>query len=205
MRRLAAFEVLTLISTLAIAQAETPDEPGIPTLGTVTVTGSFNPAPLFIFNTPTFNVSPGSTPSNPSNRPAPDAVRVKHALDCAKAYGKPGYAGPRANWRTYFTENHGWKNINNAYNIISTTTSTPPSGVSTKRIGGITFSNKSHVFRGGQPYVEQWIETLAHEWAHQWGAIDGTRGQANDAGTIGAAARAAYKADNGARCGGIVG
>ncbi len=204
MRKLAALEVAALISTFAIAQANPPDE--VFTMPTVTVTATFNPRPVFWFTSPTVNVSPGAVPFSSSNRSSSDSARLQRALDCAKAYGSGQYKGPRSGWSTHFVENYGWVNANNKYDIKATQSATPPSGIAANPIGGVTYNDtgRSHIFRGHMPYVEQWIEAIAHEWAHQHGAVDGKPGQANDAGTIGRAVRAAYKADNGAKCGGLM-
>jgi hypothetical protein len=146
--------------------------------------------------------------------------------------GSPGaIAGPRPGtidsgpYQTYFSNNYGWGNGNpNTQPVTWTTTSataTPPPGVGVVwgRIDGFTSPQMtSNIYVGGYTVIyvptanvakngysanANLIDTLAHEWSHEWGSSDIATNPSYNAYTIGHAARDAYLAEHGAKCGGL--
>jgi hypothetical protein len=112
--------------------------------------------------------------------------------------------------------NYGWTSNNIGIVVISPTSTNPATGSFTP-VDGMTSSPS-----GGNPYVLGYslifmpnayagsdamgnlVNSLAHEWSHQWGSSDEDGSPpSSDAYAIGDAAEAAYKKDNGSKCGGL--
>lgn len=62
---------------------------------------------------------------------------------------------------------------------------------------GATNGTVSMIFLPGNFGIGDLVNTIAHEWAHQYGSEE------VEAEAVGNATEAAYKADNGAQCGGL--
>ena len=155
---------------------------------------------------------------------APTPAKVQHAKDCAAAYGAQStvtgtpanHAGPdTSNYQTVFMNAYGFgAGIGSSLpTLFVSTISALPSGrmyllgntfsphlsTSTPGISSIFLSNSNN------STTAQLVNTIAHEWSHQWGALD--KGaiplDSNyDAQKIGDAVQAAFVKDKGAKCGG---
>jgi hypothetical protein len=198
MRKLARTEIAAMVSALTLATSASADEP-ITNLPTVTVTGTYNPAPRYGY-APGAYITHLTTPQYQGNNSSSGTGRNFHALMCAFAYGQSNYKGAKPGFTTYFVENYGWRNQANPPAVRGTPTNvspgpgwTPTNGATDRRGSG-----KSHVFKLSVPNMVDFIGTLAHEYAHQWGA---TEAQADAAE---AHARNAYLDDEGKKCGGLM-
>lgn len=84
MRRITNAEIAVLAATLAIANVSSADEPGIPTLPTVSATGGYYPVTRWGYNS---NSSwSGNLPFNTGQFTLAQQTSNLHALKCAKAY-----------------------------------------------------------------------------------------------------------------------
>lgn len=208
MRRIAAAQVVTMVAGLVLGNSTSAEET-FPTLPTVSVTGQYNTVTVFGWSSNNIRLSSGSAPSNLGNNAVYRSEEHKRALDCAKAYtttGPGANKGPKPGTSTWMTNNYGWFRPSGSSNEIrSMTTNTPPdSDPAWRSAAGITIGKiVTFVFTPNNPTQTSMIESLSHEWAHQWGASDLYDGSAMDADAIGKKAVADYLADNGAKCGGL--
>lgn len=198
MRKLAAAELLVFAAAMATTQGTLADEP-VP-LATISVQGYINASTNFGWYSGGFlNVS--ATPQVTGQVSTPLQGFYKRGIDCAKAYTNTGPGagqGPRPGVQTYFVSNWGWVNLNTGEHF-QTVTSTPSSiGGPWSPITGVTYGTyQSLIFMPENPSLAELVNTLAHEWSHQWGASEA------QAYPVGDAAEQAFLADNGAKCGGL--
>ena len=171
----------------------------------VTVTASqiyINVQPRFIL--PVGYVSGGGTPTNIGTTSSTLQPIHRHAIECAAAYGRTLGAVPKDGWATWFEEGYGWKS---GLNVYTTVTNTPP-GPGWEPLNGLTtpvspstgMLGKTHVWLYSHNNIGALIDTIAHEWAHQWGPLVYTEAQAA---AIGNNVKAAWQADAGSLCGGL--
>jgi hypothetical protein len=222
MRRLTKKQVLVLAAAGVIGTGNVSAEESIPLEEVVVTAPPTTPPPTITITTPLIAPSDSQVLLSPAQAGAQSAAALK-AWKCAVAYsgtgpaGTPaGYAGPKAGWSTSFMNNYGWMSNNIGAVVISPTSTNPASG-SFSPVDGFT-SNPTD----GNPYVLGYslifmpnayagsdamgnlINTLAHEWSHQWGATDSdTAPASSNAYAIGNAAENAYKNDKGSKCGGL--
>lgn len=203
MRKITKSEMAILISTLAIANATSAEEPAVTTLPTVDVTARFHHVPRWGWTVNNTVWSPGVVPMNLGSFTSSQSSSNLHALNCAKAYAQTGPGarnGSPLGGTTYIVTNYMWLTTTAPYARTFTTGPTPPSdgrvwralSGSTDITNDITLISLPH-----NPSHQFLINTIAHEWAHQWGANEA------DATSVGNAAELAYVKDNGDECGGI--
>lgn len=206
MRRMAAAELVVFAAALAVSRGTSADEPPtVPTnLSTVNVYGSYTAYSTTLnfgwYSGGFLNV--GAPPAWLGYHPGYISAADLHALNCAKAYAVTGPGanlGPKPGSQTYIVSNYGWADAAGTH--YETLNSTPPvSGAIL--LGGSTQGHQSMIFLPGNPDTSWLIRSIAHEWAHQWGAQDLNDGSWNDAYAVGDKARQAYLNDGGAKCGG---
>ena len=202
MRKLKPAEVTALAAALSIGSGNI-EATETTVIATVTVTASrisINVVPRFIL--PVGYVSGGGSPANIGTTSSTLQPIHRHAIQCAAAYGNSRGAVPKDGWATYFEEGYGWKLNQDAY---TTVTNTPPgpgweplAGLTTPLPPGSGILGKSHVWLWAQPNTAELIDSIAHEWAHQWQVY--TEDQAI---TVGNNVKNAYLADAGRLCGGL--
>lgn len=207
MRRIAAAQVATLVAGMVLGNDTSADE-NIPTLPTVSATGSYNTVTSFGWTINNVNITSSTRPMNIGNHPSTISAEHQKALDCAKKYTSTGpgaNSGPKPGSLTYISGGYGfWRKVNGISEVRSMLTNTPPAGSGWISAAGVTVNgNISFAWKPNNPTFLSMLETLSHEWAHQWGAKDLYDGSWNDADAIGKAAVAAYLADNGQKCGGL--
>jgi len=210
-RKLAAAELLVFAAALAATNGTSADEPAV--MSTVNVYGYYTSSSVsmnFGWYTGGF-LNVGNAPTMIGTWGGVQTSWNLHGLDCAKAYMPgvgylPANSGPKPYFRTYIVSNYGWSDAaGNHYQTLSDTQPVPGAAM----IGGVTdspgaTSGVSMIFLpgagGSMAYL---IQNIAHEWAHQWGADHRGDGSAMDAYAIGTQTMNAWKADNGAKCGGL--
>jgi hypothetical protein len=210
MRKLKPSEVAVLVAGLTIGSGNVDADEQQQVIATVTVTASainINVSTAFVF-------SPGyvgySSPPTAPGTIVDAAVQQqhRHAIECAAAYGRTRGAVPKAGWVTYFANNFGWLQDNTR--VYSTDTNAPPPGTGFEGLQGVTthyhpaypyIQGQSKIFLKSHNSTGDLINTIAHEWAHQWQAY----GAADEvaAGRVGDNVEAAWRADGGAQCGGL--
>lgn len=217
MRYLRTAEVAMLVAGLVIGHGNANADENFD-LPTVTVSASRYPQNDFYFvvQDPT-----SATPIYSGGNTQPITDAIAHQMDCATQYAGTGtagtpasHAGPRPGWTTYYVGEYGWFSSPASY--AATDTSTPPaSGGPWAIMAGVTVgasgagaSYFSTIFGGSAElaagnFTANVVESFAHEWAHQWGATDDATDPNYNAFDIGQAARKAYQADNGSKCGGL--
>jgi hypothetical protein len=210
MRKLKPLEVIALTALMSIgANADSQEaEESLPvTLATVTstYTGMYGwstfykpPSETAFYNPgPPFSIS--ATPLRPT-KPVPNAATKQRALNCLLHYAEYPIAAP--GWAVDYNQNWSFRNS------VSGLWSFPPSYVvpsynglwmeiygTTRPIG--SGNNRVTIFQLGYSDFATLVNTLAHEFAHTWGIAEA------DASLIGDEAEAAFKQDNGAKCGGL--
>jgi hypothetical protein len=199
MRKMVIAELVVFAATLAMSHGASAQE--AKNLPTVSVTGQFWAGNNFGW---TYNgLLQFTTPPWLGYNGGNVSASEMHALNCAKAYATTGPGanqGPKPGDYTFIVSNYGWAGPDGTH--YETLTDTPPVA-NAIMLGGSTYAGITMVFLPLNPDAKSLITTLAHEWAHQWGAQDLRDGSANDAYAIGNAAQAAYLADKGAKCGGL--
>jgi hypothetical protein len=201
MRKLRPAEVAILVSGLAIGSGNVfADESGSP-LATVTVTGSYNLSTQFVF--PSGLVSPSTSPGVSGTNSIQAQQAQSHAIACTLYYGQgiPWGVGPKPGYTTTLSVNYGWSY---AFDVIVTTTNVSPGplwiptqAMTVPKYGNPFYLGYTYVFLNSNPSTGTLINTLAHEWAHQWGADEPS------AQNVGNWTEAAWRADNGRQCGGL--
>lgn len=204
MRKMVIAELLVFATALAVTRGTSADEPT--TLATVSVTGTYSSSSATLnfgwYSGGFLNV--GSPPTYLGSSSGYISAVNLHALNCAKAYATTGPGanmGPRPNYYTYIVSNYGWADPKTGTHY-QTLNSTPPVP-NAILLGGSTQGLVSMIFLPGNPDASWLVRSLAHEWAHQWGAQDLNDGSSNDAYAIGDHAKQAYLNDKGAKCGGL--
>jgi hypothetical protein len=210
MRKLKPVEVIALTALMSIgANADSQEaEESLPvTLARVTSTSIgmygwsqfYQPPSETAFYNPGPPFSLSATPNRP-NKPVPTAATKQRALNCVLQYAD--YPIAANGWTIDYNPNWGFRNT------VGGNWSFPPSyqvpsynGLwmelygTTRPIGGV--NNRITIFQLGYADFATLVNTLAHEFAHTWGMSEG------DADIIGDRAEAAFKQDNGAKCGGL--
>lgn len=212
MRKLKPSEVAFLVAGLAIGSGniEATENPQV--IATVTVTASrisVNAGSAFSF--PVGMVNPGTLPANSGTNDPSLQAQYRHAIECAIAYGQPRGGIPKDGFVTYFNGNYGW---GRGFDVYATTTTdqAPPGTGWVKTYGFTTYSHPAYPYIRGQSQIfiksnvgtRELIDTLAHEWAHQW--QDSARPieeRENAATAVGQAVAQAYVNDAGRLCGGL--
>ena len=203
-RKLKPAEVTALVAALTIGSGDI-EASETSVIATVTVTASslsVNVVPRFILTPGTIGY--GQVPTQAGNNSSTLQAQYQKAINCALKYGQTRSAVPKDGYVTYFDMNYGWGQSNgNAYASYDGTN--PPPGTGWFRIDGVTshyhpaapfILGQSNIFLSGMDTATI-INTVAHEWAHQWKIPD------SQAYAIGDAVEAAWRADNGALCGGM--
>lgn len=223
MRKLQPRELAALVAVMAIGNTvgHAFDEGGSggDALPTITVEGTV-PIPETIYVLPEITVTGQTVIATPAGTAgSQQQATVTHAISCASAYGGGGAAGtpaahtgPRPGWKTYYVSDYGWHNPQNWLAAYSWSSKPPVNAGPWTPIDGLTSTSQQTSWIYGLSTDNQTkaglIDTFAHEFAHQWGAVDAAPNGPppnpnDDASKIAAAAVAAYKADNGKKCGGL--
>jgi hypothetical protein len=213
MRRIKEGEIAVLVASLAIGGGNAnADETPADNMATVTITSAVNIPPYF-----TYAIGPiigANQPDLTGNFSSSTQASNSHAMQCALAYDKatktnnfPFVVGPHGGWETFMTNQYGW--TDDAKNAQVTATAalptTPPVGVwhvtyglTTPKYSNPFFFGVTNIFvRNIGSNTALLINTLAHEWAHQWGADE------DQADAAGNAVQQAWQNDHGAACGGL--
>lgn len=202
MRKLKPTEITALAAALTIGSGNI-EATETTIIATVTVTAGRiypNVVPRFIL--PVGYVSGGGTPTNIGTTSSTLQPKHLHAISCAEAYGKSRGAVPKDGWATWFEEGYGWEMNLNVYTTVQNT----PPGPGWTSLQGLTTPTagsgplgKTHIWLWAHSNTADLINTIAHEWAHQWGTVY-TEAQAA---AIGNNVEAAWLADAGRLCGGL--
>lgn len=207
MRKIAAAQIAALVAGMVMGDHTSAEETF--TFPTVSVTGTYNTVTRFGWTTNNYSIGRGTIPQSLGNYTSTRSAEHKKALNCAKAYTNTGPGanlGQKPGAAMWMTNNYGWYMTNSSGQVIgvkSTTTNTSP-GAGWKSAAAITFNkDTTYIFTPNNPDMASMIESIAHEWGHQWGASDSGTGDSMDAEAIGEAAKAAYLADSGKKCGGL--
>lgn len=227
MRKISAQDLLVLSSTIfGLAYGSTSayaDDEAATELATITVTASSYPnvyAYGFSYPTGTTPV-PDSVPSYYVPMYISEYATTDGAANCATAYTNVGPgAGKGPKWPTFVNMQVGWSYSGTDDVWVTSSASSqpgfsPPNGAQWGVVGGYTSPipgtpwGYSVVFYYAQATYAALINTIAHEWAHQWGAIDGPSNPSDpgyaspyNAYYVGDQAKQAYLNDHGAKCGG---
>ena len=212
-----AATVASLVSTVAHAQA------GQEMLEEIVVTAS-RQSTVIVVDTSGGTAANSSQVGSMHGNAAPTPAKVQHAKDCAAAYGGQGTvpgtpankAGPNSpTYQTVFMNAYGFgaSASSGLATLYVSTSSTLPTGrfyavgqtfsphpsTSTPGISSVFLSNSYN------STTAQLVNTIAHEWSHQWNALDKGAVPLDpnyDAQKIGDAVAAAFVKDKGAKCGG---
>jgi hypothetical protein len=180
-------------------------------MATVTVSSQVNVPPSFSYPTPV--ISGGTQPNLTGTYSSSTQSSNSHALQCTLAYEKalqaqsvPWVVGPAGGWETFMTNQFGW--TDDASNAQVTNTNTVPTqppvgswhvtyGLTTPKYSNPFYLGVTNIFLPNITTTALLFNTLAHEWAHQWGANEA------QATTAGNAVQQAWQNDKGAKCGGL--
>jgi hypothetical protein len=209
-RKLKPSEVALLVAGLTIGSGNVEADEQQQVMATITVTATrvnINVGTAFIFS-PGY-VGYSAIPSSPAGVVVDAATQAQHrqAIECAVSYGKTRGAVPKAGFVTYFANNYGW--LETGTRVHSSDSNTPPAagyealfGVTTQMHPAYPYiQGQSKIFLKGHASKGDLINTIAHEWAHQWQAY----GAGNEAAAeqVGDNVEAAWRADGGQQCGGL--
>ena len=208
MRKLAAAEVLVFAAALAATHGSLADEPV--NLATVNVYGGYSTLSAS-YNFGWYSggfLNVGIPPSYLGYYDGYISANNYKALNCAKAYatwGPGANQGAKPGFKMYIIANHGWhdQSTGQYYETQPQDGNAPtPNSI---EIGGVTYTDMTMIFTPGANNGDlgYMVRAIAHEWAHQWGALDLNDHSWNDAYEAGDQAMANFQNDKGAKCGGM--
>lgn len=209
-RKLKPSEIAVLVAGLTIGSGNVEADEQQQVIATVTVTASaitINVSTAFIFSA---GYVPYSSPPAISQTTVDPTVQAqhRHAIECAQAYGVGRGGVPKAGFVTYFADNYGW--VLNDTQVYATDTNQPPPGTGFEGLDGVTthyhsaapyLLGQSKIFLRNHSSTGELINTIAHEWRHQSDPFGAPNEDVAD--SVGDAVEAAWRADNGAKCGGL--
>ncbi len=210
MRKLKSSEIAFLVAGLTIGSGNLDADENPQVIATVTVTASritINVSTAFVFSSGyvPYSTSPAVNGTIDSTLQA----KYRHAIECAMVYGRTNGAVPKDNWVTYFADNYGWVSAPPEERVHATDTNQPPpEGTFTVLYGHTTHYHSAYPYIQGQSKIflkshnttKELIDTVAHEWAHQWQAFGG--GDEAAARAVGQRTAQAWENDGGSKCGG---
>lgn len=211
MRKLKPSEVAVLVAGLTIGNGNVEADEQRQVIATVTVTASrgfeTDVSAAFIFSSGYVPYSSPPPQSQTDNDPTTQA-RYQHAINCARAYGVGRGGVPKNGYVTYFANNYGW--VKDDTQVYATATNQPPAGTGFVKLFGVTnhyhpayplIQGQSKIFMKSHATTADLINTIAHEWSHQSDPFGAPNHDKAD--RAGNDTEAAWRADNGAKCGGL--
>jgi len=156
-------------------------------------------------------VNPGMLPANSGINDPSLQAQYLHAIECALKYGEPKGGIPKDGFVTYFNANYGWARGLDIY-TTTTTDQAPPGTGWDKAFGFTTYTHPASPYIRGQSQIflktnvgtRVLIDTLAHEWAHQWQDQARPKDERENAAMkVGQDVAQAYVDDAGRLCGGL--